>query len=120
MSEVKHTPEPWMADLEDYSSVVDSDGICVCEMPPYTRSPNREKARANAERIVACVNACRGINPEAVPLMLKTLQEAYRVLAESHMQNGELYWITPGETLLERLSTVIEDTTGQKPPVPSA
>jgi len=35
------------------------------------RGTNQE---ANAERIVACVNACEGINPEAVPEMLKALQ----------------------------------------------
>lgn len=28
-----------------------------------------------ASRIVACVNACEGINPEAVPLMLAALNE---------------------------------------------
>ena len=35
----KHTPGPW----------------------------NLHKVEANARRIVACVNACEGINPEAVP-----------------------------------------------------
>ncbi len=30
---------------------------------------------ANAERIVACVNACEGINPEAVPELLDALQD---------------------------------------------
>jgi hypothetical protein len=65
----KHTPEPWG----------DLDGVIV---PPYatddgqawiadTRSaPN---ARRNAARIVACVNACAGINPEAVPDLLRVL-----------------------------------------------
>lgn len=34
----------------------------------------REEDAANASRIVACVNACEGINPEAVPGLLKALQ----------------------------------------------
>lgn len=29
---------------------------------------------ANAARIVACVNACEGINPEAVPDILRALE----------------------------------------------
>lgn len=114
MSEVKHTPEPWMADLEDYASVIDSDGICVCEMPPYTRSPNREKARANAERIVACVNACKGINPEAVPDLLDALKEALYTLDEGNAER-------PEDSRYRHLwDVVFKATEPQQPPVPSA
>lgn len=36
----------------------------------------REENRANAARIVACVNACEGINPKAVPKMLATCKDS--------------------------------------------
>lgn len=35
--------------------------------------------KANAERIAACVNACQGINPEAVPLLIEALDAMMRV-----------------------------------------
>jgi len=117
MSEAKHTPGPWEQQLRPDGvpfgigapeSMVDDVNV-LCQMP-YSRWRSEGKIdelKANAALIAAA------------PVLLKTLQEAYRVLAESHMQNGELHWVTPGETLLERLSTVIEDTTGQKPPLPS-
>jgi len=34
-------------------------------------SPRNADIAADAKRIVACVNACEGINPEAVPRLLK-------------------------------------------------
>ncbi len=36
----------------------------------------REAIGTRAARIVACVNACEGINPEAVPLILEALHAA--------------------------------------------
>jgi len=39
---------------------------------------SEEEAEANAARIVACVNGCAGINPEAVP----ELAEALRAMLE--------------------------------------
>ena len=37
--------------------------------------------KANAKRIVACVNACAGINPEAVPEVLEALRVTAVALA---------------------------------------
>lgn len=68
----KHTPEPW----EEFTpagatfQIIDADGIILADV--YDRD--------DAKRIVACVNACRGINPEAVPLLMA------RVL--DHANNG--------------------------------
>jgi hypothetical protein len=118
MNDVKHTPGPWeIAEHTsgevlsqywivnpDFDNVVCRLNVCDALLQPF---PDAGIVKANANLIAAA------------PEMLKTLQEAYRVLAESHMENGELHWVTPGETLLERLSNVIEDTTGQKPPLPS-
>lgn len=79
-----HVPEPWTvvadsncdskADLEvgRKFSITTNDGeptyITICEgdiMP--------DQGKANANRIVACVNACAGLNPAAVADVVKAL-----------------------------------------------
>jgi hypothetical protein len=70
----KHTPEPWSYDesQEDYVLYSDSAWIGKTSLG-YGVTPEGE-TEANAARIVACVNACEGINPEAIPLMLEALK----------------------------------------------
>ena len=41
----------------------------------FPRADNPEEVAANARRIIACVNACAGINPEAVPDLIQSLEE---------------------------------------------
>ena len=36
----------------------------------------------NGQRIVSCVNACRGINPEAVPELLEACEEIQNTLID--------------------------------------
>ena len=70
-----HTPEPW--GFTDHGQNIDGDDWYSINRGSidiaYERwSQNDEPTRrANALRIVACVNACEGINPEAVPELLK-------------------------------------------------
>ena len=47
----------------------------VCRLDEGTE----QEKLANAVRIVACVNACAGINPEAVPDLLATLRDIVRL-----------------------------------------
>lgn len=55
------TEEPWDDGTHSWGSAPDGETVlCV---------PEDDYARA-----VACVNACAGINPEAVPLMLEALR----------------------------------------------
>ncbi len=63
---MKHTPEPWAADCdvgtwEVWRDFVGEDNRTyatrVCAVVDY----ENDTAEANAKRIVACVNACRGI-----------------------------------------------------------
>jgi len=61
MTEQNHTPEPWKNDPE----------LGVLSL--FWKSV--EETDANAARIVACVNACAGINPEAVPELVNALTE---------------------------------------------
>ena len=65
---MKHTPEPWENKTPGKYKAgnIYAEGEYIC-----TTSGN---AQANAERIVACVNACEGINPEAVPDLLEALK----------------------------------------------
>ena len=66
---MKHTKEPWrvgnqccivsdtpIPEVDSMSSVEYYGGHCICESVTDT----------NAERIVACVNACQGITTEAL------------------------------------------------------
>jgi hypothetical protein len=53
-----HTPEPWItASLE-----VGSSPMMLTKIVSQVHGSNYEEAKANASRIVACVNACAGIH----------------------------------------------------------
>lgn len=60
-----HTPEPW--------KIAAGDRRLVC-LPDIVK-PINAGSIANAERIVACVNACKDINPEAVPDLMDALRD---------------------------------------------
>ena len=63
---MKHTPEPWKvgAILDDVDS---SDGKLIAAVYPCEDSLS-EIRQANASRIVACVNACAGMEDPAKEL----------------------------------------------------
>lgn len=80
---MKHTPEPWIINslpdagngIEIKSEAKDFILLCRCGCSShYGRDGNyaieKEEANANANRIVACVNACQGIDSEALPELL--------------------------------------------------
>ena len=75
----QHTPGPWAA--------WDNDGTgtlpCVLSKG-VTAAGNFYVSQCNvyedARRIVACVNACEGINPEAVPDLLAACRETLSLL----------------------------------------
>ena len=58
----KHTPEPWGPHLFGLTGTI---GESMCVLLP----------RADYSRARACVNACAGINPEAVPDLLAAAVE---------------------------------------------
>ncbi len=80
----KHTQEPWH--LEDQGcpklagchefEIRNAAGRYVATVDCSASTENA----ANAARIVACVNACEGINPAAVPDMLRAARYALEVL----------------------------------------
>ena len=69
---MNHTPEPWEVDRESESLErvgVSSGDKLVCQCARW----GLDEDLANAERIVACVNACAGLTDEQVariPAML--------------------------------------------------
>lgn len=105
----KHTPEPWglAGRYEPESEIVGSDGYEVAEVAEMAISPSwqaenpdvhwgcyegesfversDDEVAANAARIVACVNALAGLNPEAVRDVVEALKTARRRFSE---QNG--------------------------------
>lgn len=71
--DAKHTPGPWRL-----CRATGEQGEPLVILPP---DGNRRIAQlcgrsdaANGRRVVACVNACQGINPEAVPELLAALR----------------------------------------------
>jgi len=79
----EHTPEPWkLLPARNIDSPVGGSNPMLAvgmvgagSVTAYVSDgwPLDEQV-ANGERIVACVNACQGINPEAVKDMLEYLQ----------------------------------------------
>ena len=78
MTNNQHTKEPWVAEKNPDNNgwVVDAGRIRICDvyqiLDVYSRDFGHDKF--NADRIVACVNACEGINPEAVKELLEALK----------------------------------------------
>ena len=65
----KHTPEPWRL-YRNNQSVGDAVGNAVCDVWPRCDAQlASEEGKANARRIVSCVNACIGIGTEALEKM---------------------------------------------------
>ena len=90
-----HTPEPWefwnrTTDDPDSKLIMKAypsgeKGAAVCAPIAEMGSPKDADFDddANGERIVACVNALAGINPEAVPMLVK----AARLKTDRHVSD---------------------------------
>jgi len=87
MTTGRHTPEPWAYldcahdrnanpgpdEDHDWRSVVAASDGEEEVMPGAGEGRTCKEALANADRITSCVNACAGINPEAVPDLFDAL-----------------------------------------------
>jgi hypothetical protein len=77
----KHTPEPWSATghkgIYNSPDICDSRGDCIALMDSRGALAGNEEIKANAARIVACVNACASIpNPaETIAKMVEALRK---------------------------------------------
>lgn len=95
----KHTEEPWAVAMVQISGLNEpailSGETRVCSLPALTNAGGRRNVRADtiaadAKRIVACVNACAGMNPSALAGAVEALEKLIRQ-AESQGCVG-IYW----------------------------
>ena len=102
MDERPHTPEPWRLSMSGYSIKSLSDDMPIVANNPWGHGMTEKNATRwieNAERIVACVNACAGMaDPVAT---ITALREALAAL------------IFP----MEAWNEAIERVTGEQPVV---
>ena len=120
MSETRHTAEPWKTE-PTYNNghsgtgyrwgitTAKTQGGCVSivaetvgrlDKLPDGPHATWDHMHANAQRIVSCVNACAGINPEAVPGLVAALRNARNVLAG--LATGDLKCVTPDSPALQQ------------------
>lgn len=107
-NQFKHTPEPWDFHVADnaeipHVSICAVDGGCtIATLGDKGLDPDcpTEVDVADAERIVACVNGCKGIvDPEtAVPELVAAL----RHLCREYKNCDGIVWDAPRE-LLDKL-----------------
>ena len=83
----KHTKEPWRAIeyIDPQWQIHGSTG--EFHVIALTAQGNDE---ANAKRIVACVNACAGINPDAVKDLLQACKLARQLLTPRESWSDQL------------------------------
>lgn len=72
MNKPQHTPTPWENGGIDDSRYKYPPIICR-KAPRYEIAQFHSKA--DRDRSIACVNACAGINPEAVPELFKLAEQ---------------------------------------------
>ena len=99
----QQTPEPW--DIQNRGNlhgdsgrvvVVDRHQMAIARMVDLS-----EVSYADARRIIACVNGCAGINPEAVPELLEALRKLWEFKVQYHRDET-------AEELLDALTTQFE------------
>ncbi len=81
-----HTAEPWFVSPDDWEGLfVESKASAETNAGRPVCLPQGPQHKANAARIVACVNFCAGINPAAVPAMIEALEA---LLASTYQIDG--------------------------------
>lgn len=79
----EHSPEPWQERADGFDGIEDAENMSVDFEHPTSDDGHRctdrcrgylENEAANRARAIACVNACRGLNPECVPELVACLK----------------------------------------------
>lgn len=110
---MEHTPEPWVA--EDKTRWQEATvGHCI-RMQGKNGQPGpvvavilsgkhfgKTRAQADTARIVACFNACKGINPDAIPVMLEALERLLRVMTWAHLTELGKEAVAQAETAIAK------------------
>ena len=96
----EHTKEPWIASINGLRVFGDVPfeeppvEICTCtESCALWGGPAKMPAKANGERIAACVSACKGIkNPEVtIPKLVDAIKDIESKLSERSAENDEIH-----------------------------
>ena len=105
-----HTPGPWRFVRKDAShALVASAFGDEYENPMIAKVwlKGADFSESNALRIVACVNACEGINPEVIPEMVRMLDRLEVALTNSPRFNphdlGPLKTLVDLRDLIKRM-----------------
>jgi hypothetical protein len=86
---MKHTPEPWPA--PEYNNDVDSDDDGFWEWYEIEGVGTLGVSEANARRIVACVNACAGIETMILEMDTPKFVAMLRERIEYRKQRADLF-----------------------------
>jgi len=131
MSEKLHTPEPWGVDFNNtykgkphYMVGVPGERLCVA-LTGIVGAGDDEESKANARRIVACVNALEGVatdrletaNISGSGFWGKCIHDADVKYSELAIQNKEL--TAQRDELLAALTHAATDYIDQNGSVPS-
>lgn len=73
----QHTKEPWIRLRE--AEIASVEGFIIARVVSHRDCPE-DTANENIQRIVACVNACEGINPRVVPGLIKGIHGMMQAL----------------------------------------
>jgi len=104
----KHTPEPWRLVWDSATlslTIADADNRCIIQgqTPPF----NFE--RPAYEHIVACVNACAGLNPEAVAHLVAVARGVVCHLPlDSQLDNAQVSGLRYDLTALDTALAALE------------
>lgn len=96
MTEPNHTPEPWKLripakDFEIYLEAGLEEGAVALGVI-LSKVTDRATQQANADRIVACVNACAGMNPTAITHAMRACKLLLAWRTEETSKEGDAAW----------------------------
>ena len=101
MTDAKHTPEPW------YVVPIAAGNMTVADRSSgeYVRIAQRVR-KANAARIVACVNALRGLDVEKVAALLDAFRDHQAKYSEYRKNPCEETWDRAHDALAARRQAI--------------
>lgn len=101
-----HSPEPWgerelppECEFDGYFRIIDADGRRVATVPTSSAQTGLLRTvygkavgagRENTARIVACVNACKGIPTGVLHVFVGRMKEALRLASEITPLNRQI------------------------------
>jgi len=106
----KHTPGPW--DVSNDGVIHNGETRIAQILRPNGYESDDE---ANADRIVACVNALEGFaDPTAAPDLLEAVKHAHTSLRTFTPEAGESYWTSSDDDTLAALEAALAKAEGDQ------